>query len=602
MRQSERSMCRPGGFALTERLIKMAGIGGRETLRVVDVGCGEGATIGYLRELHPGWEVSGIDADPAFCAAGMTETGRAESLPFPDGSIDVILMECSLSKTEQPERAAAEAFRVLKTGGWLLISDMYARRREILSDGGGMLGRLEGAHRIWKRLTEAGFSVSEMQDVSGELAQWVGQQIMDGNGNRLDQALGAGRKTLKEAGCGYFICAARPSALWELLPRAEALSPFYRRKFAEAGCMGIGRGDWERFRRIPFTTAEDIKEKPEDFLCVPAKEIARIITLKTSGSSGNPKRLFFTEEDLLATADFFETGMQYMVKPGDRVTVYMEGPGFYSIGGLLKEGLSRIGVEVTVHGLIRDMQAAARDGEGRDCFIGTAGQMYALAVEAPGLRPKSVLLSADYVPVSVKRFLENTWKCTVFTHWGMTETGYGGGVQCGAREGYHMRDLDLLLEVVDPETGEPVLDGELGELVLTTLRRTGMPLIRYRTGDLGRFIVSPCPCGTLKPRLAEVEGRLTDVISLSGGKRLSMHVLDELLLSSGIVRDFAASYDRGRNLLSVAVMAAGGEEEALEEAERSLNAYFEGAVLLEVSAREISPYIGSGKRKIDGIS
>ena len=228
--------------------------------------------------------------------------------------------------------------------------------------------------------------------------------------------------------------------------------------------------------------------------------------------------------------------------------------------------------------------------------------MYALSVEAPGLRPKSVLLSADYVPVSVKRFLETTWKCTVFTHWGMTETGYGGGVQCGAREGYHMRDLDLLLEVVDPETGEPVPDGELGELVLTTLRRTGMPLIRYRTGDLGRFIVSPCPCGTLKPRLAEVEGRLADVISLPGGKWLSMHVLDELLLSSGIVRDFAASYDRGRNLLSVAVMAAGDKGEALKEAERSLNAYFEGAVLLEVSAREISPYIGSGKRKIDGIS
>ena len=67
------------------------------------------------------------------------------------------------------------------------------------------------------------------------------------------------------------------------------------------------------YKRQPFTTAEDLKEKPEDFLCVPAKEIARIITLKTSGSSGNPKRLFFTEEDLLATADFFETGMQYMV-------------------------------------------------------------------------------------------------------------------------------------------------------------------------------------------------------------------------------------------------------------------------------------------------
>ena len=102
----------------------MAGIGGRETLRVVDVGCGEGATIGYLRELHPGWEVSGIDADPAFCAAGMTETGRAESLPFPDGSIDVILMECSLSKTEQPERAAAEAFRENRR---LAVNQRYVR-------------------------------------------------------------------------------------------------------------------------------------------------------------------------------------------------------------------------------------------------------------------------------------------------------------------------------------------------------------------------------------------------------------------------------------------------------------------------------------------
>ena len=139
--------------------------------------------------------------------------------------------------------------------------------------------------------------------------------------------------------------------------------------------------------------------------------------------------------------------------------------------------------------------------------------------------------------MSVKRFLENTWKCTVFTHWGMTETGYGGGVQCGAREGYHMRDLDLLLEVVDPETGEPVPDGELGELVLTTLRRTGMPLIRYRTGDLGRFIVSPCPCGTLKPRLAEVEGRLADVISLPGGKWLSC-----LLYTSSPCEDHRDTY------------------------------------------------------------
>lgn len=146
---------------------------------------------------------------------------------------------------------------------------------------------------------------------------------------------------------------------------------------------------WADFRTLPLTTAEELKAEPETFLCVPAKEIARIITLKTSGSTGAPKRLFFTEDDLMQTADFFETGMQYMVKPGDRVTVYMEGPGFFSIGGLLKEGLGRIQVETRVHGLIRDMEAAARDGEGADCLIGVPSQMYALAAHAPGTWPEN---------------------------------------------------------------------------------------------------------------------------------------------------------------------------------------------------------------------
>ena len=76
-----------------------------------------------------------------------------------------------------------------------------------------------------------------------------------------------------------------------------------------------------------FTTPEDLREDPEAFLCVPPKEIARIITLRTSGSQGNPKRVFFTAEDLEATADFFTPGMALMTKPGQRVAVFMEGPG-----------------------------------------------------------------------------------------------------------------------------------------------------------------------------------------------------------------------------------------------------------------------------------
>lgn len=628
METMECSLCRPGGFGLTRQMFQFAGIqipvkdsepakpiksvktvklAKPEPLRVIDIGCGSGGTMHWLSEHCPEWQISGLDKNPAVYKSGWIETGCAETLPYLDQTADIILMECSASKTEDPAEALREVYRVLKPDGWLLMSDMYARTKELFLD--GMLGRLESVKTIRDRLIEAGFALVEMQDVSGTLAEWIGQQILDGNLETVCAALGADRRTLKEAGCGYFIAAAQPSGLWKTLSYVIEKSPFYQKKFA-------GKIDecWkpetdpsvERFQALPFTTAEELKAEPESFLCVPAKEIARIITLKTSGSTGAPKRLFFTEEDLLKTADFFETGMQYMVKPGDRVTVYMEGPGFFSIGGLLKEGLKRIGVETRVHGLIRDMEAAAADGKGADCLIGVPSQMYALALHAPELKPESVLLSADYVPSSVKKYLEKTWNCQVYTHWGMTETGYGGGVQCKVREGYHLRDRDLLLEVIDPGTGAPVPEGEYGELVLTTLRRNGMPLIRYRTGDLGRMLVKPCACGCLKPRLDRVEGRLDDSVPLPDGRALSMHVLDECLFALGNVEDFRASYDRKEKKLSIAVMPK--RDDAMPQIRKetgvpetvckALEAQFGDCLAIAVTEEKISPYIGSGKRRL----
>lgn len=624
MDTNECSLCRPGGFALTRQMFRFAGIeipeaGAAETestdpavpLRVIDIGCGTGGTMRWLSEHCPDWQISGLDKNPDVHEPGWIETGCAEKLPYPDQTADIILMECSCSKAVDPAAALREVYRVLKPEGWLLMSDMYARKKELFLD--GMLGRLESAKTIRDRLAEAGFALAKMQDVSGTLAEWIGQQIFDGNLESVCAALGAERKILKEAGCGYFIAAAQPSGLWRTLSYVKEKSPFYQKKFTSVwGQLGKMAGSdvrlapdsfsWADFRALPLTTPEELKAEPETFLCVPAKEIARIITLKTSGSTGAPKRLFFTEDDLMQTADFFETGMQYMVKPGDRVTVYMEGPGFFSIGGLLKEGLGRIQVETKVHGLIHDMEAAARDGEGADCLIGVPSQMYALAAHAPGLRPKTVLLSADYVPVSVQRFLEKTWNCRVFTHWGMTETGYGGGVQCGARAGYHLRDRDLLIEILDPETGQPVPEGQYGELVLTTLRRRGMPLVRYRTGDLGRMIAEPCACGCLKPRLDKVEGRLDDSVRLSGGKVLSMHILDELLFALDEVEDFQASYNAAQKHLTVAVMKKAGYADAVgsrvKNVKAALTEYFGNCLTVAVIEKEISPYIGSGKRRL----
>lgn len=299
--------------------------------------------------------------------------------------------------------------------------------------------------------------------------------------------------------------------------------------------------EWQQYRREGrFTTAEELRQAPERFLRVSPKEIARIITLHTSGSSGRPKRVFFTEEDMMNTVDFYEPGMAPLVQPGERAVVFMEGPGRFTSGGILKMALARFGAETLVHGLIRDYDAAARDGAAGQCFVGLPGQMAALAVTAPHLRPKTVLLSGDYVPQSVIRRLERVWGCEVYNHWGMTETGYGGGVECAQHDGYHLRP-GLIVEVVHPETLEPVPEGTYGELVITTLWRKGMPFIRYRTGDLGRLLPGKCACGDPSPRLDFVKGRMENDIPLPDGDVISIHQLDEWMYAIPALKDYRAA-------------------------------------------------------------
>ncbi len=142
-----------------------------------------------------------------------------------------------------------------------------------------------------------------------------------------------------------------------------------------------------------------------------------------------------------------------------------------------------------------------------DSLVGLPGQVLALvrhpaAIMLPPGRIRSVLLSADYVPDAVVREIGRVWGCPVFNHYGMTEMGLGGGVDCRALTGYHLREADLYFEIVDPVDGRPLPEGESGEVVFTTLTRRGMPLIRYRTGRPGRF--SP---GTMSLRLGAAASR-----------------------------------------------------------------------------------------------
>ena len=260
---TKRSWKRPGGPELTEDLLSLGHVSGRR-LSLLDVGAGDGLAMEYLAEQHPDWSITGIDPERGVGPEGSIQKGYAENLPAEDNSFDLVLMECSLSKCKDPDKALREVRRVLKPGGRLLLSDMYSNLSEEelhgldLPDGtGGLMGRLETSERIWSRITEAGFLVLQMEDCSGKLGDWVAQTIMDGED--IGACLGMSLRDLKRAKCGYFLSCAVISPLWDTLSYAGLKSPFYRRRIPENISL------MKEFRRLPFSTPEDIRKNPEEF-------------------------------------------------------------------------------------------------------------------------------------------------------------------------------------------------------------------------------------------------------------------------------------------------------------------------------------------------
>lgn len=347
--------------------------------------------------------------------------------------------------------------------------------------------------------------------------------------------------------------------LRETLEYARSRSKFYENTLRGIPLAGIS--DLAALEQIPFTTPDDIRREGTRMVCVSQQHIARIITLSTSGTSGQPKRLFFSEKDLLSCVDFFECGMRTMVAAGDTVRTFL---GEATPGGtvdLLRQGLDRVGATTIIHTISGDMGARLADPSALEatCYVGLAWHMLQTARANPALRPRNVLLCADYVPDAVAAAICDTWQCEVFTHYGSTESCLAGGVECNAHNGYHGRDADLLFEVVDPATGKQVPDGQYGELVFTTLGREAMPLIRYRTGDTARILNTPCPCGSPLRRVDKVMGRYSSVTPLPGGPDISIHQLDELLFSLPDVLDYRAGIAQDGTLcLAVRRCAPGG--------------------------------------------
>jgi phenylacetate-CoA ligase len=333
-----------------------------------------------------------------------------------------------------------------------------------------------------------------------------------------------------------------------LVDRLKKQSRYYQKKLS-----GFNPSDIDALSdlaMLPFTTPEDVINGREDFACVSKGRISRVTTLPTSGTTGLPKRIFYTAEDQEATIDYFRWGMANLVGEGDRVLILLPGELPGSVGDLLKTALGRLGARGVSHGPIEDPLQTLNImvKEKINVIVGMPIQVMLLLRSAQslphsGIRMKSILLVSDYVAQTVIDEVKARWQCDVFTHYGMTETGLGVGVQCGAFAGYHLREADLLVEIIDPETGRQKPGGEYGEVVVTTLTAQGMPLVRYRTGDVSRLLHMTCACQSIIRSLDKIIDRIHTCIRLRGGNEISMGIFDEALFALPWITDFGVFVD-----------------------------------------------------------
>ncbi len=204
-------MCRPGGFEITERAIQFCNFGENDCL--ADIGCGLGATVRYLRRLYH-LDICGVDKDvDTLSQAGEYSEGEqllladARHLPFAGGTLDGLLFECSFSKMEEPEKILTECRRVLKSDGWLIISDMYARG--VPTQLSGMLGRLDSREEMLERLHVGGFEIELFQDYTRLLKALWGQIIFQVGACGLYTVLGLEPGVMRSVKCGYCLIVAK---------------------------------------------------------------------------------------------------------------------------------------------------------------------------------------------------------------------------------------------------------------------------------------------------------------------------------------------------------------------------------------------------------
>jgi phenylacetate-CoA ligase len=346
------------------------------------------------------------------------------------------------------------------------------------------------------------------------------------------------------------------SRLLQTLQYVIKNSSYYRRVFHEKGINPDEVRSLNDLSALPLTEPKHLAESPYHFLCLSQAEVEHACTFVTTGTTGPQKKIFWTQGDLERITDFMAAGIGIVAGPGDVVQISLPNGRTNSQSDLLAQGVNKLGASPLISSIDLSAEEQFKIIKQRRpvVFFGYTNKIFRMTKELQAnhdlssLGVRVLFLASEYLPDAMRCDLQNIWNCRVHTHYGLTEMGLGVAVECAARNGYHFNEADLLLEVVDPQTGKAVEPGMEGELVFTTLCREAMPLIRYRTHDISSIITEPCPCGSHSLlKFSAIKKRMESILRTQSGDELYPALLDDLLFEiSGLV-DYQAILERNEN-------------------------------------------------------
>lgn len=371
-------------------------------------------------------------------------------------------------------------------------------------------------------------------------------------------------------------------------------SPFYAKKFE-----GIDLSDVQTqadFEALPFSEKADLRDAyPLGLAAVPESEIVRIHS--SSGTTGTPVIIPYTQQDVIDWAVQFARCYEMAgITKEDRIQI-TPGYGLWTAGIGFQLGAERLGAMAVPMGpgntdkqirFMKDMQSTVL------CATSSYALLLAEEIAKRGVRDelnlKRAVIGSERWGHKMRERIANELGVKIYDIYGLTEVyGPGIGISCDYECGMHVWDDYCYFEIVDPKTGKVLPDGEIGELVITTLRKEGAPLVRYRTHDLSRIIPGECECGSPFPRIDTLIGRTDDMVKVKGVNIFPAQIEEIIKFTDGASSEYQVMIDHleGKDIMTVFFETDAGVEDR-EQIERNMESIFKGKLGMTPNAKAVA--------------